>query len=107
MSDHTVKDDRVLKPTRVISVVIIPVLTAAFVILYLFPTRTGQLWAWETRPTMTAMVMGGGYLSGAYFFRAFRDRGERLVPCGSLRMSLLKPPVGRWRSTSGFSVSSS
>lgn len=36
-------DDRVLKPTRVISVAIIPVLTAAFVILYLFPTRTRQL----------------------------------------------------------------
>ena len=61
-------DDRVLKATRVISIVIIPVLTAAFVILFVFPTRTRQLWAWEMRPTMTAMVMGAGYLSGAYFF---------------------------------------
>ena len=65
---QAVNDDRVLKPTRVISVAIIPVLVAAFVILYLFPTRTRQLWAWEMHPTMTAMVMGGGYLSGAYFF---------------------------------------
>ncbi|MGH9154354.1 MAG: hypothetical protein ACRD1K_00520 [Acidimicrobiales bacterium] len=61
-------DDRILKPTRVVSVAIIPVLAAAFVILYFFPTRTRQLWAWEMHPTMTAMVMGGGYLSGAYFF---------------------------------------
>jgi hypothetical protein len=61
-------DDRVLKPTRIVAVAIIPVLAAAFVILYLFPGRTRQLWAWEMHPTMTAMVMGGGYLSGAYFF---------------------------------------
>ena len=61
-------DDRILKPTRIVSVAIIPVLVAAFVILYLFPSRTRQLWAWEMHPTMTAMVMGGGYLSGAYFF---------------------------------------
>ncbi len=61
-------DDRVLKPTQIVSVAIIPVLVAAFVILYLFPSRTRQLWAWEMHPTMTAMVMVGGYLSGAYFF---------------------------------------
>lgn len=61
-------DDRVLKPTRVVALAIVPVLAAAFVILYLFPGRTRQLWAWEMHPTMTAMVMGGGYLSGAYFF---------------------------------------
>lgn len=61
-------DDRVLTPTRAVSVLIIPVLIAAFVILYLFPSRTRELWAWEIHPSMTAMVMGGGYLSGAYFF---------------------------------------
>ncbi|HUR22677.1 MAG TPA: hypothetical protein VMZ73_02275 [Acidimicrobiales bacterium] len=38
-----VDDDRVLKPTRVVSVAIIPVLGAAFVVLYLFPGRTRQL----------------------------------------------------------------
>ena len=64
----SINDDRVLKATRGVSVAIIPVLLAAFVILYLFPGRTRQLWAWEMHPTMTAMVMGGGYLSGAYFF---------------------------------------
>jgi len=61
-------DDRVLKVTRAVSIAIIPVLTAAFVILYGFPDKTRQLWAWTMAPTMTAMVMGGGYLSGAYFF---------------------------------------
>ncbi len=54
--------------TRIVSAAIIPVLVAAFVILYLFPGRTRQLWAWTIHPTMSAMLMGGGYVSGAYFF---------------------------------------
>jgi hypothetical protein len=37
--------------------------------------------------------------------RGFRHRGERLLPCGWLRMSLLKPLVRPWRSASGCSVS--
>ena len=64
----TVRDDHVMPTTRGVAIAIIPVLTAAFVILYLFPTRTKQLWAWTISPTMTAMLMGGGYLAGAYLF---------------------------------------
>jgi hypothetical protein len=95
MADHTVKDDRVLKPTRVISVVIIPVLAAAFVILYLFPTRTGRLWAWEMRPKMTAMVMGGGYLSGAYFFyRAATVRQWHRIGLGFVAITVFTAMLG-------------
>jgi hypothetical protein len=54
--------------TRIVSAGIIPVLVAAFVILYLFPGHTKQLWAWTISPTMSVMLMGGGYISGAYFF---------------------------------------
>jgi hypothetical protein len=61
-------DDHVMPTTRAVAIAIIPVLTAAFVILYLFPTRTEELWAWTISPTMTAMFMGGGYLAGAYLF---------------------------------------
>lgn len=64
----TAKDDRVLATTRWTAIVIIPVLVAAFVILYLFPSRTQDLWAWTIDPTMTPMLMGGGYLAGASFF---------------------------------------
>jgi hypothetical protein len=63
-----VRDDRILAPTRWTAIAIVPILTAAFVILYLFPGRTRQLWAWEIRPTMNAIFMGGGYMAGAYFF---------------------------------------
>ncbi len=38
-------DDRILKVTRAIAIAIIPILTAAFVILFLFPSRTSELWA--------------------------------------------------------------
>ena len=62
------RDDHVMLPTRIVSWAIVPILSAAFVILYLFPFHTKALWSWEMHPSMTAMVMGGGYLSGAYFF---------------------------------------
>ena len=78
----SVRDDRVLAVTRVVSVAIVPVLTAAFVILFLFPGQTHELWGWTIRSRMTCMFMGGGYLAGAlFFFRAGRAREwHRLGP---------------------------
>lgn len=58
----------VLRTTKATALVIIPVLCAAFVILYLFPGDTDRLWAWTIHPDMTAITMGGGYLGGAWFF---------------------------------------
>ncbi|GAB7006135.1 hypothetical protein JCM18899A_36080 [Nocardioides sp. AN3] len=61
--------------TRWLSLVIVPFLLVAFVILYLFPTRTGRLWAWQIPATMTSMVLASAYLGGAYFFlRVQRER---------------------------------
>ena len=76
------RDDRVLKTTRAVSAVIVPVLTAAFVILFLFPGQTRTLWGWQIRSRMSCMFMGGGYLAGAlFFFRAARAREwHRLGP---------------------------
>ena len=77
-----VRDDRVLATTRAVSVAIVPVLTAAFVILFLFPGQTATLWGWEIASRMSCMFMGGGYLAGALFFaRASRAREwHRLGP---------------------------
>lgn len=69
-------DDRLLAPTLWTARLIVPVLVAAWVILYLFPHHTAGLWAWTVRPPITAMVMGAGYLAGAYFF-------ARVVAVGS------------------------
>lgn len=78
-----VRDDRVLAPTRWVSVAIVPVLAAAFVILFGFPGRTADLWAWTIRPEMTSTFMGAGYLAGAYFFvRVARGRRWHEVGAG-------------------------
>src|SRR5215218_9882239 len=77
-----IRDDRVLVTTRVVSIAIVPILTAAFVILFLFPGQTRSLWGWTIRSRMSCMFMGGGYLAGALFFaRATRAREwHRLGP---------------------------
>lgn len=61
-------DDRVLTMTRVLAGIIVPVLLAAFIMLYLLPDDTERLFAWPVRPPMTAMMLGATYLGGAYFF---------------------------------------
>ena len=80
--DPPVRDDRVLATTRAVSAAIVPILTAAFVILFLFPGETATLWGWTIRSRMSCMFMGAGYLAGALFFaRAARAREwHRLGP---------------------------
>ena len=78
-------DDRLLAPTRWVAIPVVPVLAAAFVILYLFPRETRRLWGWTIDPSMSALIMGGGYLSGAYFFtRVAREREWHRVSVGFL-----------------------
>lgn len=62
------RQDRVLRPTRILAVGIIPFLVVAFCVLYPVPTDTKRLFAWQIKPTMTPMVLGAVYLGGAYFF---------------------------------------
>lgn len=61
-------DDAVRPLTRGLAAIIVPVLVAAFIMLYLLPDRTGELFAWPIGPHMTAMMLGATYLGGAYFF---------------------------------------
>jgi hypothetical protein len=66
------RDDRIFPETRWIGAFIVLVLVVAATILYLMPDRTKDFFAWEIKPTMTPLLMGAGYLSGAWFFiRAF------------------------------------
>jgi hypothetical protein len=62
------RDDRIYPATRIIGALIPPFLIVAFVILYLLPNDTDKLFAWTIKPTMTPLMMGGGYISGSYFF---------------------------------------
>ncbi|SDW34459.1 hypothetical protein SAMN05421504_101323 [Amycolatopsis xylanica] len=62
------RGDRVLPATRVLALVIVPFLLAAFVICYLMPSRTLELFAWGIKPPLTAMLLASVYLGGAFFF---------------------------------------
>jgi hypothetical protein len=53
---------------RVISALLVPFLLAAGLILFILPDRTQQFFAWTIQPPLTPLIMGAGYLSGAYFF---------------------------------------
>src|SRR5437588_8370337 len=66
--ENLVRDVRVLLATRWLSAIIVPFLLAAFGVLYLLPEHTGELFAWNIQPRMTAMMLGEAYLAGAYFF---------------------------------------
>lgn len=61
-----ISDDRVLPETRLTGAVVAPLLFVAFAVLTFWPDNTEQLFAWTLRPSMTALLLGAGYLSGAY-----------------------------------------
>jgi hypothetical protein len=48
--------------------VIVPFLLVAFALLYFFPDGTRHWFAWNVQPTLTPLIMGAGYIAGAYFF---------------------------------------
>jgi len=60
--------DRILRPTRVVAAIIVPFLVLAFAVLVPFPDDTRRLFAWQIKPTLSAMLLGSVYLGGAYFF---------------------------------------
>lgn len=62
------RDDRVFVQTRLLGAAIVPFLVVAFALLYFFPDDTRHWFAWDVQPTITPLVMGAGYIAGAYFF---------------------------------------
>jgi hypothetical protein len=79
------RDDRVFRSTRILGMVIVPFLLVAFALLYLFPDDTAHWFAWEIHPTITPLIMGSGYIAGAYFFwRVARERRWHRVHVGFL-----------------------
>jgi hypothetical protein len=67
-SVHPDRNDRIYRETKWLAGFIVPFLVAAFYILYMRPTETAALFAWEIKPTMTAMMLGAIYIGGAYYF---------------------------------------
>jgi hypothetical protein len=61
-----------------------PFLLEAFVILYLLPDRTGDLFAWPIAPSLTSRVLASAYLCGAFFLRVLREQHWHVVGNGFL-----------------------
>lgn len=96
-ANATPGDDRRLMPrtTRITALVVMPVLFAAWVILFLFPTRTATLWAWTIRPRMSAITLGAGYLGGVWFFwRVSRAKHSVEVAGGLLAATVFTTFLG-------------
>jgi hypothetical protein len=96
------RDDRILPVTRAVSIVVSFILVLAFVLLYLNPTRTGELWAWEIRPVSTVTFMGSGYAAGAYLFMrtAIGTRWHRVsapfLPIAGFTVAMLLATLLHW-----------
>ena len=81
MSENA-QEDRILPITRIIAGIVVPFLVLAFLILYFYPERSGEWFAWEINPPMTAMFMGAGYIGGAWLFgnAIFGKQWHRVAP---------------------------
>jgi len=89
--------DRVLPATRILSIVIIPFLVVAFVLLYFWPSGddTARLFAWRIVPDFTSMLLASAYIGGAYFFaRAASANQWHRVGGGFLPVALFASLLG-------------
>jgi hypothetical protein len=64
----TKRDDRIFPVTRWVAILVTPFLVVAVVLLYGFPARTGELFAWPIKPAVSAYVLASAYLGGIWFF---------------------------------------
>ncbi len=60
--------DQVLPYTVWLSIVILPFLVVASVLLYVLPGSTEELFAWTIAPILTAMLLASAYIGGIWFF---------------------------------------
>jgi uncharacterized membrane protein YciS (DUF1049 family) len=67
---------------------VVLVLLLAFVSLYILPNRTDTDFAWTIMPPTFAILMGSGYIAGAYFFaRVTTEKRWHRVQAGFLAIT--------------------
>ncbi|MCR2764213.1 hypothetical protein NQ152_11935 [Microbacterium sp. zg.B48] len=70
-----VRDDRVLRITRIVALLLLPFLIVAVILLSVFPDRTGELFAWPIAPPLSAYLLASAYVGGIWVFaRIVRTR---------------------------------
>lgn len=88
-------DDRIYRATHWLAASIIPFLVAAFYILYLRTSETKELFAWEIKAPMSAMMLASAYIGGAYFFgRAVFARRWHQIGMGFLPVTVFASLMG-------------
>ena len=60
--------DRLYAVTRIVGAVIVPFLVVAAALLYGFPERSGELFAWQINPPLSAYMLASAYVGGIWFF---------------------------------------
>ena len=61
-------DDRILPFTRWLAIAIVPFLVVAAFLLFAFPERTGELFAWAIAVPLSAFLLACAYVGGIWFF---------------------------------------
>jgi len=95
-------DDRILPVSRILAAVVIVILAVAWVTLFLHPDQTDHRFAWTIASTMTAMLMGAGYGSAAYFYarllvgQRWHHFGLGLLPTTLFTWMLLAATLLHW-----------
>ena len=78
-----------------LSVLLIPILVVAFLILYVSPDAGTDFFAWPISPLMSSMMLGATYLGGSYFFLVvIYSRQWRHVWLGFLPISAFAAMMG-------------
>jgi hypothetical protein len=96
------RDDRILPLTRIVLVVVVPFLVAAFIILYFYPEQSGGHFAWAINPPMSALFIGAGYLGGGYQFvrliagKKWHHYGMAFPPVSTFTVAMMAATVVHW-----------
>src|SRR5438105_1152695 len=64
----TLPNERPTIETRIVGGAIIIILLLAVIALYIYPDFTDQDFAWTILPRTSPILIGEGYMAGAYFF---------------------------------------
>lgn len=87
--------DYVYTVTRILSIIVVPFLILAVIILYFFPDQSGQRFAWPIKPPINAMLLGAAYAGGIYFFgRVIVARRWHTVKAGFLPVTAFAGLLG-------------
>jgi dimethylaniline monooxygenase (N-oxide forming) len=95
--------DRIHLATRALAGVIVPFLLLGIYVLYVRTGQTRQLWAWEIRSPMSALMLASAYAAGAYYFsraafaRRWHHIGRGLLPVLAFATLMAAVTVVHWR----------